>query len=79
MAHKNAVDLFYNDENLPKYSDIKHKFESSNLQPNDGYTNGSDAGHGIGDYFIGYFNKSNEERYIKSNLVVNQELSTRSK
>lgn len=64
MAHKNAADLF--DDTLPKYSDIKHKFESSNLQ------------QPSGDIYLDYFSRANEDRYIKSELIVNEELSTRS-
>lgn len=86
LAHKNATDLFF-DDSLPKYSDInKHnnsssnnnsKLESSNLQAP--ISTNSGPGGGAGDYYIDYFNKPNEERYIKSNLIVNEELSTRSK
>ena len=74
MAHKNVTELFFNDDSLPKYSEIKYKLESSNLQQAGGNENGNN-----GEYFNDYFNKPSEERYIKSNLIVNEELSTRSK
>lgn len=76
MAQKNVTELFFNDDSLPKYSEIKYKLESSNLQQAGGNENGNGNN---GEYFNDYFNKPSEERYIKSNLIVNEELSTRSK